>query len=184
MSSPGSDTELEGCAAGEATQRLGTEGGLIFGLARGGRFSSLGTEPKVVAGRFYQLIGGHAMMAPFRKEKWGWIESDQFRWCHRGRQSRERLFDECKRRKGVINRLWEEVGNILGEGGLGDERDADRIDTLGSRRGFGYNVREAEATPSNTAVRAPSRNKAHTEAVFSFLRETDAGNVKAGVLAG
>ena len=51
-----------------------------------------------------------------------------------------------------------------------------------SRRGFGYSVRKAKVRPRNTAVRELVWNDAYTEAVLSFLRETEVGKVKAGVL--
>lgn len=51
----------------------------------------LRAEPKAIAGRFYQLLSGHSMISSFPKEKRGWVESDQFWWCHRGRQSRKHL---------------------------------------------------------------------------------------------
>ena len=47
--------------------------------------------PKEVASRFFQLASGHAMTAPFFKEKFGWIKSDICWWCGSGRQTREHL---------------------------------------------------------------------------------------------
>ena len=41
---------------------------------------------KDLAARFFQLASGHAMIAPFLKEKFGWVESDQCWWCCCGRQ--------------------------------------------------------------------------------------------------
>ena len=37
--------------------------------------------PKELASRFFQLASGHAIIAPFIKEKFGWIESDLCLWC-------------------------------------------------------------------------------------------------------
>ena len=54
--------------------------------------------------------------------------------------------------------------------------------TLRSRKRFGHNILEAKARSSNTTARELMGNDAHTEAVLSFLRETDAGKVNAGVL--
>ena len=36
----------------------------------------LGSTPKGLASRFYQLAGGHAMLSPFLKERFGQVESD------------------------------------------------------------------------------------------------------------
>ena len=47
---------------------------------------------KELASRFFQLASGHAMIAPFLKERFGWVESDLCWWCCIGRQSREHLF--------------------------------------------------------------------------------------------
>ena len=68
----------------------------------------LQTNPQPTAGRFYQLLSGHATIAPVLKEKWGWVESDQ---CSRGRQSREHPFKECKRWKREI------TTSAMGRGG-------------------------------------------------------------------
>ena len=54
-----------------------------------------GQVPKELASRFFQLALGHAMIAPFLRDKFGWIESDLCRWCGTGRQTREHLFKEC-----------------------------------------------------------------------------------------
>ena len=70
--------------------------------------------PKELASRFFQLSSGHAMIAPFLKEKFGWIESDSCWWCSGGRQSREHLLKECKTWKEEIRTLWKEVGEASG----------------------------------------------------------------------
>lgn len=51
--------------------------------------------PKRIAARYFQLLSGHAVVAPFLKEKWGWIDRDMCWWCEKGRQSRANLFKEC-----------------------------------------------------------------------------------------
>ena len=51
-----------------------------------------------------------------------------------------------------------------------------------SKRGFGYDVWEAKARPSNTTVRELMGNDAYAEPILSFPRETDVRKVKAGVL--
>ena len=69
---------------------------------------------KDLASRFFQLASGHAMIAPFLKEKFGWVESDQCWWCCSGRQSREHLFKECRTWKEQIRKLWRKVGKVSG----------------------------------------------------------------------
>ena len=78
--------------------------------------------PKELASRFFQLASGHAMIAPFLKEKFGWLESDMCWWCGRGRQTREHLFKECSTWKerlksyGVkLGRLHPSTGRLRGE---------------------------------------------------------------------
>ena len=55
------------------------------------------------------------MIAPFLRERWGWIDTDRCWWCEEGRQSRDHLFKECKTWKDAIRELWETVGNISGK---------------------------------------------------------------------
>ena len=82
-----------------------------------------------------------------------------------------------------IHQLWEEVGNISGKR---MPEDRQRPENSGyppkSRRGFRYRIREAKARLSNKAIRELLGNDAYTEAVLSFLRKTDVGKVKEGVL--
>ena len=54
------------------------------------------------------------MIAPFLKEKFGWIESDSCWWCSGGRQSREHHFKEGRIWKEEIRLLWKTVGDISG----------------------------------------------------------------------
>ena len=61
--------------------------------------------PKALASRFFQLASGHALTAPFLKEKFGWIESDMCWWCTKSRQTREHLFKECLVWKQEIKKL-------------------------------------------------------------------------------
>ena len=117
------------------------------------------------------------MIAPFLKEKWGWIDTDQCWWCRRGRQSRNHLFKECTTWRKEIRKLWSEVGRISGE----RERDS-RQGTHKSRRGFGFHVRTARARPRNTTVRELLSNNRYTEAVLEFLGKTRVGEAKEGVI--
>lgn len=70
--------------------------------------------PKDQASRFFQLASDHAMIAPFLKEKFGWVESDSCWWCGGGRQSKEHLFKECRTWQKVVERSR---GGILRERG-------------------------------------------------------------------
>ena len=118
------------------------------------------------------------MIAPYLKERWGWIDTDRCWWCDRGRQSREHLFKECGAWKDGVRELWETVGNI--SGGRDEGGGVDR--PFKSRKGFGFHVRQARAGPSNTTVREPLSNERYTDAVLSFLGKTRVGEVKAGVI--
>ena len=130
---------------------------------------------KGVAARFFQLLSGHAMIAPFLKERWGWTESDVCWWCNKGRQSREHLFKDCRAWTNEIGELWTAVGKASGKREQIDE-------PFKSRRGFGYMVRQARARPSNTMVRDLLSDERYTEAVVRFLEATNVGEVKAGVI--
>lgn len=74
---------------------------------------ALRTAPKRPASTFFQLASGHAMIAPFLKEKFGWIESDTCWWCMTARQTREHLFKECPAWKEEIEELWKEAGEAI-----------------------------------------------------------------------
>ena len=41
----------------------------------------LRTTRKGVASRYFQLLSGHAMIAPFLRDKWGWTDTDRCWWC-------------------------------------------------------------------------------------------------------
>ena len=71
-------------------------------------------SPKELASRFFQLASGHAMVAPFIREKFGWIGSDQCWWCSSGRQTREHPFNNCVMWEREIRELWKKVGVISG----------------------------------------------------------------------
>ena len=130
---------------------------------------------KGVASRYFQLLSGHAMIAPFLKDRWGWTDSDTCWWCDRGRQSRDHLFKECRRWEKEIRELWNAVGRA--SGGRQEEDGPFK-----SRKGFGFHVRRARARPSNTTVRELLSNDRYTEAVLDFLKKTRVGEVKEGVI--
>ena len=123
----------------------------------------------------YQLLSGHAMIAPFLKNRWGWIDSDECWWCEKGRQSRDHLFKECGKWGKEIRDLWNAVGRISG-------KREDGGGPLRSRKGFGFHVRQARARPSNTTVRELLSNVRYTEAVLEFLEKTRVGEVKEGII--
>jgi hypothetical protein len=55
-------------------------------------------EKKGTAARYYQLMTGHAVIAPYLKNKLRKRESEECWWCQEGkRQSREHLFKECSK---------------------------------------------------------------------------------------
>ena len=70
--------------------------------------------PKELASQFFQLASGHAMIAPFLKEKFGWVETDTCWRCGTGRQTREHLFKECLTWKEGIRKLMERGGGCNG----------------------------------------------------------------------
>jgi hypothetical protein len=72
-------------------------------------------EKRATAARFYQLLSGHAITAPYLKEKLKKGDTDVCWWCESGkRQTREHLFKECARWKREIKDLWWEVGKEVG----------------------------------------------------------------------
>ena len=72
---------------------------------------------KELAGRYYQLLSGHAAMAE-RLLRVGQASSDQCFWCGSGeRQARFHLFVKCRRWEPEIRRLWQRVRLGCGWGG-------------------------------------------------------------------
>ena len=130
---------------------------------------------KGVASRFFPLLSGHALIAPFLKDRWGWTDSDECWWCGGERQSRDHLFKEFKKWGREIKELWSEVGKISGRRDEGEG-------PFRSRKGFGFHVRQARARPSNTTVRELLSSDRYTEAVLRFLSTTRVGEVKEGVI--
>jgi hypothetical protein len=111
-------------------------------------------ERKSVASRYYQLLTGHALIAPFLKNKLRKTDSDLCWWCEDGKkQTREHLFKECKRWKTESNVLWKEVGKKLGW----KHRKNKKISVLFSEDKV-------------------------TGAVLQFLRDTDVGKIKARMI--
>ena len=85
---------------------------------KGGKMrKELGRCPKELAGRFYQLMSGHAAVAE-HLVRVGQADSDTCFWCGSGeRQTRHHLFIRCKRWMPEIRELWQKVRAETGEGG-------------------------------------------------------------------
>jgi hypothetical protein len=72
-------------------------------------------EKKEVSSQFYQLLSGHALTAPYLKEKLRKSETDTCWWCESGKkQTSDHLFKECSRWKIEIRYLWKMVGREVG----------------------------------------------------------------------
>ena len=90
---------------------------------------ALAQTRKELAGRFYQLLSGHAAMAS-HLVRVGQAPRDACWWCGSGeKQTRFHLFVKCRRWGPEIRRLWQRVGLDCGWGGapsvrrlFGDER--------------------------------------------------------------
>ena len=138
----------------------------------------LWNAPKEIASRFFQIASGHVMIAPFLREKFGWVESDGCWWCGGGRQTREHLFKECRTWKDEIREPWRRVGEISGEG-------RNRTGKAGPGRrskGFGFRAQEYRVGPGNCSVGRLFSDPLFTEAVLEFLEKTDVGKIKKGVV--
>ena len=72
---------------------------------------------KEVAGRFYQLLSGHAATAEHLTRA-GQAVTRECWWCGSGeRQTRHHLFVKCRRWSPVIRRLWQKVEADCGGAG-------------------------------------------------------------------
>ena len=141
----------------------------------------LGRARKSLASRFFQLASGHAMTAPFLRDKFGWVDSDQCWWCSSGRQSREHLFKECRAWKREIRELWKRVGEISstsGDAGVRKEKNGRKK----RKKGFGFFSQEYKARPGNCTTGRLMSDSRFTEAVLDFLKDTQVGLVKKGVI--
>lgn len=132
----------------------------------------LGTAPKSLAARFYQLASGHAMTVPFLKKRFGWIDSDIRWWCGTGRQAREHLFKECITWREEIGTLWKEAAGPAGY----KKTDGERVGK--GRKGFGYRVR-CRPGLGYTTVRDLLSSERYVQEV---LRTTKVGMVKQELL--
>ena len=120
--------------------------------------AALGRARKSLASRFFQLASGHAMTAPFLKDKFGWVDSDQCWWCCGGRQSREHLFKECHAWKDEIRELWRKVGEVASTNSVG-EQSGEKRGGRKRRKGFGFFSREGGQTRQLYGGKAARRLK-------------------------
>ena len=118
--------------------------------------------PKELASRFFQLALGHAMIAPFVKEKFKWIEPDICWWCGSGRQTREHLFKRVSHMEERDSGLWKTVAEV--SGCKGDVRSF----SCKGRRGFFLGWRTGQGRvarrPGNTSIRELMADRRFTEA--------------------
>ena len=72
-------------------------------------------ERKALAGRYYQLLSGHAATGDYLCNKVHKLTSDKCWWCDRDvRQTRHHLFVNCAAWKPQIKELWKDVGYLCG----------------------------------------------------------------------
>ena len=69
---------------------------------------------KTLAGRYYQLLSGHAETGAHRR-RFGRTDTAECWWCASGApQSRHHLFTRCPAWRPQTRRLWKDVGEALG----------------------------------------------------------------------
>jgi len=108
-------------------------------------------ERKAIASRYYQLLTGHALIAPFLNEKLKKTDSDQCWWREAGkRQTRDHLFKEYGRWKTEINVLWTSIGKKLGW-----KHRRVRVVQGGERNGGDFAVPEGHRYRKNQEWRLP-----------------------------
>ena len=121
------------------------------------------------------------MIAPFLKEKFGWVNSDTCWWCVKGKQTREHLFKECSAWKQEIRKLWKEV-----EEATGDQEGRLKGGIYKGKKGFRLGVqgqdRRGGRSPGNTSIRSLMADERCIPAVISFLESTKCGKVKEGII--
>ena len=120
------------------------------------------------------------MIAPFLRDKFGWVESDQCWWCDSGRQSREHLFKECRTWKDQIRKLWKKIGEASGEAFLKTEKSRFKAGRRG--KGFGVWGTGAKIRSGNCSMSKLFGDSRFTEAILEFLEETEVGKIKKGVI--
>ena len=143
--------------------------------------AALGRARKSLASRFFQLASGHAIIAPFLKDKFDWVNSDQCWWCSCSRESREHLFKECRAWKKEIRELWKKIGEISNTSQEAEDKSL-KIGGKKRRKGFGFRSHEYKVRPGNCTVGKLMGNPRFAEAVLSFLESTQVGLIKKGVI--
>ena len=140
---------------------------------------------KAIASQFFQMALGHAMIAPFLKEKFGWVELDLCWWCTKSRQTREHLLKECSTWKEEIRKLWKEVAEATENRltSLGTESGRARRGGKGFGLGSGFSRGRGGRRPGNTSIGMLLGDDRCVPAVLSFLSSTRVGQVKEGILA-
>lgn len=118
----------------------------------------------------------HAMIAPFLKEKFGWVQSDSCWWCSGERQSREHPPKERKTWKEETKTLWKTAGDIPG----GPEEGAGGV--YKGRKGFLSGTPKGRVGPGDCSVRRLFADSRFSEAVLEFLACTGFGKIKKGVV--
>ena len=109
----------------------------------------LRNERKALAGRYYQLLSGHAATGDYLCNKVHKLTSDKCWWCDRDvRQTRHHLFVNCAAWKPQIKELWKDVGFLCGW-----------------------------KHPRTPRMALLFRDERATRAVLSFLRKTKVGQI-------
>ena len=140
----------------------------------------LGRTGKGLASRFFQLASGHAMTAPFLKDKFGWVDSDQCWWCSGGRQSREHLFKECHAWKNEIRELWRKVGEISNTDRVSKLNDSGgKRNRIKRRKGFGFISRKDGQTGQLYGGKVARRPKVYGSC-FGFFKGHKGGTDQKG----
>ena len=103
------------------------------------------------------------MTAPFLRDKFGWVDSDQCWWCGSGRQSREHLFKECRTWKEQIRKLWKKVGEASGEAKHKTYKGGSK--TRGRGKGFGLWGAGGKIRPGNCSMSRLFGDARFTEAI-------------------
>ena len=84
-------------------------------LGKGLRRKLLRRTPKHIAGRYFQLLSGHAAIGPYLRDKIYRADSDLCWWCGGGnKQTRHHLFTECRAWAPQIRKLWKDIGKAHG----------------------------------------------------------------------
>ena len=67
-----------------------------------------------MAGRYSQLLSGHATIGPYLKGKARKTDSGKCWWCRGGQQNRYHLFTECRAWPPRARKMWKTMGKVCG----------------------------------------------------------------------